>query len=129
MDQQIIYYLTSVVLGVMLFFSFVIAPTIFKVLDENYARKFIRKIFPLYYSFCLIILFITSLLYIYFFPVSYEFYILLFLVILFSISLFVLMPMINTFRDNKLEKKFKITHTMSVLINFIQMIGLIVILF
>lgn len=129
MDQQIIYYLTSVVLGAMLFFSFVIAPTIFRVLDENYARKFIRKIFPLYYSFCLIILFITSLLYIYFFPVSYEFYILLFLVILFSISLFVLMPMINKFRDNKLEKKFKITHTMSVLINFIQMIGLIVILF
>ena len=66
MDQQIIYYLTSVVLGAMLFFSFVIAPTIFKVLDENYARKFIRKIFPLYYSFCLIILFITSLLYIFF---------------------------------------------------------------
>mgnify|MGYP001196701203 FL=1 len=129
MDQQIIYYLTSVVLGAMLFFSFVIAPTIFRVLDENYARKFIRKIFPLYYSFCLIILFITSLLYIYFFPVSYEFYILLFLVILFSISLFVLMPMINKFRDNKLEKKFKTTHTMSVLINFIQMIGLIVILF
>ena len=129
MDQHIIYYLTSVVLGAMLFFSFVIAPTIFKVLDENYARKFIRKIFPLYYSFCLIILFITSLLYIYFFPVSYEFYILLFLVILFSISLFVLMPMINKFRDNKLEKKFKTTHTMSVLINFIQMIGLIVILF
>ena len=129
MDQQIIYYLTSVVLGAMLFFSFVIATTIFKVLDENYARKFIRKIFPLYYSFCLIILFITSLLYIYFFPVSYEFYILLFLVILFSISLFVLMPMINKFRDNKLEKKFKTTHTMSVLINFIQMIGLIVILF
>ena len=60
---------------------------------------------------------------------SYEFYILLFLVILFSISLFVLMPMINKFRDNKLEKKFKTTHTMSVLINFIQMIGLIVILF
>ena len=129
MDQQIIYYLTSVVLGVMLFFSFVVAPTIFKVLDENYARKFIRKIFPLYYSFCLIILFITSLLYIYFFPVSYEIYILLFLVILFSISLFVLMPMINKFRDNKFEKKFKTTHTMSVLINFIQMIGLIVILF
>ena len=129
MDQQIIYYLTSVVLGAMLFFSFVIAPTIFRVLDENYARKFIRKIFPLYYSFCLIILFITSLIYIYFFPVSYEFYILLFLVILFSISLFVLMPMINKFRDNKLEKKFKIAHTMSVLINLIQMIGLVVILF
>ncbi len=129
MDQQIIYFLTSIVLGAMLFFSFVIAPTIFKVLDENYARKFIRKIFPLYYSFCLIILLITSLIYIYIFSVSYEFYILLFLVILFSISLFILMPMINKFRDHKLEKKFKITHTMSVLINLIQMIGLVVILF
>ena len=129
MDFQIVYYLTSIVLGAMLFFSFIVAPTTFKVLDENFARKFIRKIFPLYYSFCLIVLLITCNIYFFFSILNYEFYIILILTILFAISLFVLMPMINKFRDNKLEKKFKITHTISVIINLVQMIGLVVILF
>ena len=129
MDFQIVYYLTSIVLGTMLFFSFIVAPTTFKVLDENFARKFIRRIFPLYYSFCLIILVITCNIYFFFSILNVEFYIILFLTILFAISLFVLMPMINKFRDNKLEKKFKITHTISVIINLVQMIGLVVILF
>ena len=129
MDFQIVYYLTSIVLGTMLFFSFIVAPTTFKVLDENFARKFIRKIFPLYYSFCLIVLLITCNIYFFFSILNYEFYIILILTILFAISLFVLMPMINKFRDNKLEKKFKITHAISVIINLVQMIGLVVILF
>ena len=129
MDFQIVYYLTSIVLGAMLFFSFIVAPTTFKVLDENFARKFIRKIFPLYYSFCLIILGITCNIYFFFSILNVEFYIILFLTILFAISLFVLMPMINKFRDNKLEKKFKVTHAISVIINLVQMIGLVVILF
>ena len=129
MDFQIVYYLTSIVLGTMLFFSFIVAPTTFKVLDENFARKFIRRIFPLYYSFCLIILVITCNIYFFFSILNYEFYLILILTILFAISLFVLMPMINKFRDNKLEKKFKITHTISVIINLVQMIGLVVILF
>lgn len=129
MDFQIVYYLTSIVLGTMLFFSFIVAPTTFKVLDENFARKFIRKIFPLYYSFCLIVLLITCNIYFFFSILNYEFYIILILTILFAISLFVLMPMINKFRDNKLEKKFKVTHAISVIINLVQMIGLVVILF
>lgn len=129
MDFQIVYYLTSIVLGTMLFFSFIVAPTTFKVLDENFARKFIRRIFPLYYSFCLIVLLITCNIYFFFSILNYEFYIILILTILFAISLFVLMPMINKFRDNKLEKKFKVTHAISVIINLVQMIGLVVILF
>ena len=129
MDFQIVYYLTSIVLGTMLFFSFIVAPTTFKVLDENFARKFIRRIFPLYYSFCLIVLLITCNIYFFFSIFNYEFYIILILTILFAISLFVLMPMINKFRDNKLEKKFKVTHAISVIINLVQMIGLVVILF
>ena len=48
MDFQIVYYLTSIVLGTMLFFSFIVAPTTFKVLDENFARKFCCDIELLY---------------------------------------------------------------------------------
>ena len=47
--MQIEIILPSVVLGIMLFFSFAIAPVIFKVLKENDARKFVRTIFPYYY--------------------------------------------------------------------------------
>ena len=44
--MQIEIILPSVVLGIMLFFSFAVAPVIFKVLEENDARKFVRTIFP-----------------------------------------------------------------------------------
>ena len=48
--QQISLYLTSIILGIMLFFSFVVAPVTFTALNEDNARKFIRKIFPYYYT-------------------------------------------------------------------------------
>jgi len=47
--DNIPYYLASGILGIMLFFSFIVAPITFTVLDENASRKFIRKIFPYYY--------------------------------------------------------------------------------
>ena len=50
MISQISTYMVSMVLGIMLFFSFVVAPVTFTVLDEENSRKFIRKIFPYYYT-------------------------------------------------------------------------------
>ena len=41
MMQQISAYLTSIILGIMFFFSFVVAPVTFTILDEENARKFI----------------------------------------------------------------------------------------
>ena len=49
MIEQLGLYLTSVILGTMVFFSFVVAPVTFTTLNEENARKFIRKIFPYYY--------------------------------------------------------------------------------
>ena len=53
--MQIEIILPSIVLGIMLFFSFAVAPIIFKVLKENDARKFVRTIFPYYYCINLIL--------------------------------------------------------------------------
>ena len=50
MFEQITAYFTSAILGIMVFFSFVVAPVTFTSLDEDDARKFIRKIFPYYYN-------------------------------------------------------------------------------
>ena len=36
-------------LGIMLFFSFVIAPTVFKFLPTTESGPYIRKLFPIYY--------------------------------------------------------------------------------
>ena len=49
MSEQIIMNMVSLVLGIMLFFSFILAPMIFKVLPPDNAGVFIRAIFPYYY--------------------------------------------------------------------------------
>ena len=122
-------YLTSIILGIMLFFSFVVAPVVFTTLDEENARKFIRRIFPYYYNvnlgislLVLLILFFTS-------NFEIKFYLVLVVAILFAISNYLLMPMINKFRDENQEKKFKYSHLISVIFNFIQILILLVILF
>ena len=129
MIENLIQNLIAISLGMMLFFSFVIAPVIFKVLDANNAGKFVRKIFPHYYLVNLIVLSIAVLLLFYISSVNLDFYITLVIAILFAFSLFILMPLINKFKDSKKEKKFKYSHALSVIINFIQIIGLIYLIF
>ena len=48
MIGQIVLYLTSIILGMMIFFSFVVAPVTFKLLNEENSRTFVRGIFPFY---------------------------------------------------------------------------------
>ena len=128
MIQQISIYLTSIILGIMLFFSFVVAPVTFTALDEENARKFIRKIFPYYYIVNLTISVLVLILFIILKIFSLDFYLILSVAVLFAVSNFVLMPMINKFRDEKQDKKFKQSHFISVVINFIQLILLVIIL-
>ena len=121
-------YLTAIILGAMIFFSFVVAPTTFKLLDEKNSRKFIRGIFPFYYLLNLILSFVASVLFFLKQNLSIDFLLMTSICILFGISNFILMPMINKFRDNNEDKKFKISHFISVIINFIQLIFLVIIL-
>ena len=129
MIENLIQNLIAISLGMMLFFSFVIAPVIFKVLDANNAGKFVRKIFPYYYLINFIVLSIAVLLLFYITSINLDFYITLVITILFAVSLFVLMPLINKLKDNKEDRKFKYSHTLSVIINFIQIVGLIYLVF
>ena len=128
MFEQIIIYFTSMILGIMLFFSFVIAPVVFTTLDEENARKFIRRIFPFYYNVNLGISILILLIFLIISKIGMDFYIFLVITILFAISNYILMPLINKFRDKKQDKKFKYSHFISVIINFIQMIFLVFLL-
>ena len=128
MIEQLSVYLTSMILGIMLFFSFVIAPVVFTTLDENNARKFIRRIFPFYYNVNLGVSFIVLITFILSSKIGVDFYIILAITVLFATSNYLLMPLINKYRDEKQEKKFKYSHFVSVLINFVQMICLVFLL-
>ena len=129
MIQQLIFNLTSLTLGIMIFFSFVVAPVTFKFLDEQNSRRFIRGIFPYYYILNFLFSLIIVFLFAYIKNYSISFFLIGAVCILFFTSNFLLMPLINKFRDNKEDKKFKISHFISVLINFIQIIFLVLILF
>ena len=128
MITQISTYMVSMVLGNMLFFSFVVAPVTFTVLDEENSRKFIRKIFPYYYNVNLVISFLVLIFLIIQKTFSLNFYLILTVAILFVLSNYILMPLINKYKDENQDKKFKYSHFFSVVINFIQMILLVIIL-
>ena len=128
MIEQISVYLTSMILGIMLFFSFVIAPVVFTTLDENNARKFIRRIFPFYYNVNLVISFFVLITFILLSKIGVDFYLILAITVLFATSNYLLMPLINKYKDEKQEKKFKYSHFLSVIINFVQMICLVFVL-
>ena len=128
MLQLITIYLTSAILGIMLFFSFVVAPITFTSLSEENARKFIRRIFPYYYNVNLGISVIVTLIFVFNESFHIDFYLILSVTILFALSNYLLMPLINKYRDNNQDKKFKFSHFISVVINFLQMIFLIIIL-
>ena len=128
MIEQVGIYLTAMILGIMLFFSFVIAPVVFTTLDEDNARKFIRRIFPFYYNVNLAISFVVLLTFLFLSKLGVDFYLILLITILFAISNYLLMPLINKYRDEKQDKKFKYSHFISVVINFVQMICLVFLL-
>ena len=126
--ENLIQNILAINLGMMIFFSFVLAPMVFKILDAENAGKFVRKIFPYYYFVNLIFLSIAVILFVIISSLGLSFYITLSLAISFVFAQFILMPIINKFKDNNEEKKFKYAHGISVFINFIQMIGLIYLL-
>ena len=128
MIEQVSIYLTAMILGIMLFFSFVIAPVVFTTLDEDNARKFIRRIFPFYYNVNLGISLIILSTFVFLNNLGIGFYLILAISLLFATSNYLLMPIINKYRDEKQDKKFKFSHSMSVIINFVQMILLVLLL-
>ena len=128
MIEQVSLYLIAIILGIMLFFSFVVAPLVFTTLNERNAAIFIRRIFPYYYNVNLVISSIVLLIFISLGKFVIEFYLILAITILFGISNYLLMPLINKYRDKKQDQKFKYSHLISVIINFIQIIFLVYLL-
>jgi hypothetical protein len=113
--------------GTIIFFSAVVAPTVFKSLNEKDAGVFLRAFFPKYYIFG-IVLGVISIIYLLFSPVHrhllYSIIAMTVLTILGRMSI----PIINKARDTNNEQAFKRYHLISVMMNVLTLVIGIVIL-
>jgi len=114
-------YLIAGIVGIMLFFSVAVAPTIFKVLPQEWASAYVRSFFPKYY----LVLGVFSLLAGTFSHVITIKIIALISAGLFALSLWVLTPKVNAAKDENNIKRFNILHGLSVVVNMVILLMLI----
>ena len=114
-------YLIAGVVGVMLFFSVAVAPTIFKTLPQEWAGVYVRAFFPKYYVVlglaCLAAALLTNLP-----AIKHTAFT---CAALFAVSLFILTPRVNAAKDNNQTKQFNMMHGLSVGVNLLQLVLLI----
>ena len=132
LSLQIINFLIPFLVGSLIFFSIVVAPNVFISLDEKSARKFIRSIFPKLYLYAFLISITIAFLIFYH---GIIFFVLFFLVSFgFLFSKIFLVKWINDVSDikektSKQIKKFKILHSLSVLIFITQIVCMTIVYF
>ena len=119
--------LNGLLLGVMVSFIVVTSPTVFKTLDEENSRSFLRFIFPRLFIFCFVI---STLMSLFFALAGFSFGLLagLAMAVSFLINTYLLTPKINKMKDlmlaghSEAKNKFKKLHFASVLLYLINMV-------
>ncbi len=119
--------LNALLLGVMVSFIVVTSPTVFKTLDEEHSRSFLRFIFPRLFKFCFLI---STLMSLFFVLAEFSFGLIAgsAIAISFLINTYLLTPRINKMRDlmlvgqSEAEKIFKKLHFASVLLYLFSMV-------
>ena len=128
----IINFLIPFLVGSLIFFSLVVAPNVFISLDQKSARKFIRSLFPKLYLYAFLVS-ITIALFIIYHGIIYS--LIFFLVSSgFLFSKIFLVKWINDVSDVKQKnskqiKKFKILHSLSVIIFIAQIVCMTIVYF
>jgi len=124
MLTQISDLITAANVGIMLFFSVAVAPTIFMVLPPEWSAAYVRKFFPKYFLFLGITSSVAAALHS--LPVVQAS--LAACAVVFFFSVFWLTPRINLARDSKKMKTFNVLHYTSVGLNLVQLVVMIWIL-
>ena len=117
--------LISIWIGVIVFFSAIIAPTVFKTLDEKSAGVFLRAFFPKYYLFAIVIgLAALASIMIFNIEMSNILYIAIVSMTILSIISRFMIPIINNARDmgERGKQKFNRLHALSVSLNVITLV-------
>jgi hypothetical protein len=127
-------FLVSGLLAIMIFYSFGIAINVHRTLDKENAGKLLRKLFPIYFLWGIIISIIAEILYLVQ-GQQIQSFIMAIVVIGYLYSRQILVPKLNANRDlanegdEKSKKIFSSLHFQSVTINLIQMVLLAIIMF
>ena len=117
----------SLVLGIIFAQVLLTAPVVFKVLDNQNASKFLRKIFPRYYLLLFLITLIALLISFLFFK-DFDFYLAL-AAVSFALLGYLIIPLTNSARDRGWDKLFKWLHNLSVFNTVVIMIIAIIQIF
>ena len=122
--------LNALLLGVMISFIVVTSPTVFKTLDEEHSKNFLRFIFPRLFNFCFLI---STLMFLFFALAEFSFGMVVGIAISISflINTYFLTPRINKMRDLMLtghvesEKQFKKLHFASVILYLLSILFIV----
>ena len=114
----------SLVLGIIFAQVLLTAPVVFKVLDDQNASNFLRKIFPRYYLLLFLITLIALLISYLFFSII-DIYIAL-VAVSFSFLGYIIIPLTNIAKDRGWDSLFKGLHSLSVFNTVIIFIASIV---
>jgi hypothetical protein len=110
-------YLISGMVSIMLFFTIVVAPTVFKVLPIEWSSKYVRNFFPKYYA----SLGLITAICVFTSPDLLSKILLAICAVLFGFTLFYLTGKINNAKDNGNTKQFHWLHGASIVINLFQL--------
>lgn len=120
MTSNLLTFLNGLVVGVILFQTAVIAPTVFRSLGPDQAGPFLRKVFPKFFV-VLVVMGTAGAISALASDASYQLWICL---VTFTLGLlaYLLIPMTNKSRDEGNEKLFKKLHNASVLMTVLILV-------
>ena len=113
---------SGIICGIILLQTSVVAPSIFKYLDQNQTRDLLRAIFPKFFLFMLLL---ASLSFVIGVLNSVKFdiqTIVASLTVVLSILCYIIIPSTNEAKDKNNQKKFKFLHNVSVISTVIILI-------
>tara|TARA_B000000477_G_C5946377_1_gene165917 strand:+ start:114 stop:503 length:390 start_codon:yes stop_codon:yes gene_type:complete len=114
-------FISGLISGIIIYQSFVVASTVFKSLELKYSSIFLRSIFPKFFTLISILGFICLALNIIYSASFYQF-IVSGLTVVLAIICYVIIPATNKATDDKDKNKFRLLHTVSVVLTLIILI-------
>ena len=114
--------ISGTICGIILLQTSVIAPSVFKYLDQSQTRDLLRAIFPKFFLFILILASLSLMVGI-LNNVKFDIQIIISsLTVALSILCYIIIPSTNEAKDKKNQKKFKFLHNVSVISTVIILI-------
>jgi len=114
-------FISGLISGIIIYQSFVVASTVFKSLELKYSSIFLRSIFPKFFTLISVLGFICLALNIIYSASFYQF-IVSGLTVVLAIICYVIIPATNKATDDKDKNKFRLLHTVSVVLTLIILI-------